>query len=87
MIATVFRRHTDGTVTDVFEDDCVWVAAGEGDAHCDVTNADVPIIMNAPPRSATQIRAFFDEQPIASRIIFTHADGRQAQVTRADFGL
>jgi hypothetical protein len=96
---TVFRRHNDGTVTDVFEDSCVWVRDGEI-ASMDVlvseeqlapateglsTAAPMPT-KDDVPTTFDEMRAFFVRHPVDA-LVFTHADGRQAQVTREDFGL
>jgi DNA-directed RNA polymerase subunit RPC12/RpoP len=88
---TVFRRHNDGTITDVFEDACVWVRAGEGVVSilgpnlvmecCDYA-ADLPLL----PRTFEAMRDFLTTWAV-NGLVFSHADGRTAQVTRADFGL
>lgn len=86
MIPTVFRRHPDGTVTDVYEDACVWVRDGEA-AHVQALQGKVVDFADMPaPTSFSGLRAWFwdDEN---DGLLFTHADGRQAQITRQDFGL
>src|SRR5205823_11539648 len=96
---TVFRRHNDGMVTDVFEDAATWVRDGEI-ASMDVlvseaqlapatdglsTAAPIPT-KDDVPTTFDQMRAFFVMHPVDA-LVFTHADGRQAQVAREDFGL
>jgi hypothetical protein len=104
-LMTVFRRHNDGTVTDVFEDACVWIRddreitvqafAADG-SELDITRCyQIPRIIGiiVVPDSPGQLRTFggmcgaFTTEPQVDRLVFTHADGRQAYVTRADFGL
>jgi len=80
----VFRRHNDGHATDVFEDAATWVRDGESDhiTTLDGTPLDYPDV----PTSFDGLRALMRHEELAG-VVFTHADGRQAQVTRAELGL
>ena len=82
--STLFRRHNDGTVTDVFEDDCVWVRAGEGTVSA--IGSDTPTDLVTCPRTFTALRDAIVAHALDG-IVFFHPDGRQAHVMRADFGL
>jgi hypothetical protein len=86
MIPTVFRRHNDGTVTDVFEDDCVWVRDGEAASATDLSG-DPLTFTPIDVHTYVGVRELFRLDLDVAGVVFTHADGRQAQVTRADFGL
>lgn len=95
MIPTLFRRHTDGTVTDVYEDACIWVRDGEAarvQVHCLGQPVDVldEVNFGTEPdalNSYCAIYTLFKADNAIGSIVFTHLDGRQAQITRQDFGL
>lgn len=83
-MSELFRRHNDGTVTDVFEDEAVWVREGDATSVRDLRDPDV--LVDAPP-TFEGLRAFFQEHEDVEGVIFVHPDGREASVTRTDFAL
>lgn len=84
MAPTLFRRHNDGTVTDVYEDDSVWVRDAAAVESRDIRDTD--IILDAPT-SHDGLRTFFQAHPDVEGVLFGHQDGREAQILRRDFGL
>lgn len=86
---TIFRRHNDGTVTDVFEDDCVWVRDETYVFARDLRDTDIILepLQDPPDRTFEGIRRFFQDHEEVEGILFAHADGREAQIQRKDFGL
>lgn len=81
---TLFRRHNDGTVTDVFEDEATWVRDGYATSVRDLRDPDV--VLQAPS-TFEGLRAYFHEHEECEGLLFVHADGREASITRHDFGL
>ncbi len=84
LMLTLFRRHNDGTVTDVYEDEATWVRDGDVASIRDLRDPD--LIVDAPA-TFEGLRAYFAGQDDVDGVLFVHADGRQAQITRRDFGL
>lgn len=85
MTPTLFRRHSDGTVTDVFEDDCTWVRADEPGTVQIRDLRDPEVFVNAP-NTFEGLRSYFQDNT-EEGVMFVHADGRTAQIRRQDFGL
>ncbi|HYM24449.1 MAG TPA: hypothetical protein VEU08_14635 [Vicinamibacterales bacterium] len=84
-IPTLFRRHNDGTVTDIFEDECVWVRDDEAGTVQIRDLRDPEMFVNAP-NTFEGLREYFQEN-LEEGVMFVHADGRMAQIRRRDFGL
>lgn len=84
MIPNVFRPHPDGTATDVFEDESTWVRDGEASSVRALDGNELEL--HDVPTSFEGMRALLKQEPHRG-LIFGHVDGRQAQVTRNDFGL
>jgi len=83
-MADLFRKHNDGTLTDVYDDESCWVRDGEASSVRDLRDPDM--VLDAPT-TFDGLRAFFVDHQDIEGVPFVHPDGREAEVHRSEFAL
>lgn len=81
-ITTIFKRGDNGIVINEQNADAAWVFQGEGKAF-DIENATQEIDI---PRDFQSFAHFFGSNTVKG-IVFTHGNGKNAQILAKDYGV